>query len=146
MRGAPIIPSGSARFGFMRTNRSIPDCTVIPELSYRDVGAAVDWLCAAFGFTLRIRIGNHRAQLNVADGAVVVREGEPGGDRVMIRVADADAHCERAERGGARIVSRPADQPFGERQYTAEDFAGRQWVFSQTIADVAPEEWGGARS
>jgi uncharacterized glyoxalase superfamily protein PhnB len=130
----------------MKSNRSIPNCTVIPELSYPDVGAAVDWLCAEFGFTLRIRIGNHRAQLNVGDGAVVVREGEPGQDRVMIRVADVDAHCERAERGGARIVNRPADYPFGERQYTAEDFAGRQWVFTQTIADVAPEEWGGTRS
>jgi uncharacterized glyoxalase superfamily protein PhnB len=129
----------------MRTNRSIPNCTVIPELSYPDVGAAVDWLCNAFGFTLRIRIGNHRAQLNVGDGAVVVREGEPGGDRVMIRVGDVDAHCDRAERAGARIVNRPTDHPFGERQYTAEDFSGRQWVFSQTIADVAPEEWGGTR-
>jgi hypothetical protein len=49
----------------------------------------------------------------------------------------------RAERSGAKIVNRPSDQPFGERQYTAEDFTGRQWVFTQTIADVAPEEWGG---
>jgi len=148
MRGAPIIPSGSARFGFlaMKTNRSIPNCTVIPELSYPDVAAAVDWLCNAFGFTLRVRIGNHRAQLDAGDGAIVVREGELGHDRVMIRVDDADRHCARAERAGARIVNRPTDHPFGERQYTAEDFAGREWVFSQTIADVAPEEWGGTRS
>ena len=129
----------------MRSNRSIPDATVIPELSYPDVGAAVDWLCNAFGFTLRVRLGNHRAQLNAGDGALVVRDGEPGRDRVMIRIDDADAHCARAEGAGARIVMRPADQPFGERQYTAEDFSGRQWVFSQTIADVAPEEWGGTR-
>jgi uncharacterized glyoxalase superfamily protein PhnB len=127
----------------MRSNRSIPNCTVIPELSYPDVAAAVDWLCNAFGFRLRVRIGNHRAQLDVGDGALVVREGEPGGDRVMIRVDDADGHCRRAERAGAKIVARPADQVFGERQYTAEDFSGRQWVFSESIADVAPEEWGG---
>ena len=58
-------------------NRSIPRCTVIPELAYPDVGNAVTWLCDAFGFTLRPRIANHRAQLNVSDGAVVVKEG-PG--------------------------------------------------------------------
>ena len=130
----------------MQRNRSIPDVNVIPELSYPDIGAAVDWLCNAFGFTLRVRIGNHRAQLNAGDGALVVLDGEPGRDRVMIRVGDADAHCARAERAGAKIVARPADQVFGERQYTAEDFSGRQWVFSQTIADVAPEEWGGTRT
>jgi len=58
----------------MLANRSIPNCTVIPELAYADVGEAADWLCDAFGFTVRLRIGNHRAQLNVGDGAMVVTE------------------------------------------------------------------------
>lgn len=127
----------------MLTNRSMPDSTVIPELAYPDVAAAVEWLCKAFGFTVRLRIGNHRAQLNAGDGAIVVREGTTGDDRVMIRVEDADEHCATAEKNGARIVLRPTTHPFGERQYTAEDLAGRQWVFSQSVADVAPEEWGG---
>jgi hypothetical protein len=39
-------------------------------------------------------------------------------------------------------VSSPADYPYGERQYTAEDLAGR-WTFTQAIADLAPEGWGG---
>lgn len=30
-----------------------------------------------------------------------------------------------------------------EVPYTAEDPAGHQSTFSQTLADVAPEEWGG---
>jgi hypothetical protein len=30
-----------------------------------------------------------------------------------------------------------------ERQYHAEDLGGHQWTFSESIADVAPEEWGG---
>ncbi len=29
------------------------------------------------------------------------------------------------------------------RQYEAEDLAGHRWTFSETLADVAPEEWGG---
>ena len=71
----------------MLTNRSMPNCSVIPELAYPDVGAAVEWLCEAFGFTVRLRIGNHRAQLNAGDGAIVVREGTTGDDRVMVRAA-----------------------------------------------------------
>ena len=37
----------------------------------------------------------------------------------------------------------PTDFEYGERQYTAEDPAGHQWTFSETLSDVAPEEWGG---
>jgi uncharacterized glyoxalase superfamily protein PhnB len=60
----------------------------------------------------------------------------------MVRVADAKAHCARAAKEGARIVNEPTDYPYGERQYSAEDFAGHEWTFSQTIADVDPATWG----
>jgi uncharacterized glyoxalase superfamily protein PhnB len=60
-----------------------------------------------------------------------------------VRVEDARAHCERARARGAKIVDEPRDFEYGERQYTAEDPAGHQWTFSETLADVAPEEWGG---
>jgi uncharacterized glyoxalase superfamily protein PhnB len=62
---------------------------------------------------------------------------------VLVRVADVHAHCERAREHGARILMEPTDFEYGERQYTAEDPAGHQWTFSETLADVAPEEWGG---
>jgi uncharacterized glyoxalase superfamily protein PhnB len=61
----------------------------------------------------------------------------------MVRVSDVDGHSERSSRHGARILQPPADYPYGERQYTVEDPGGHRWTFSQTIADVAPEEWGG---
>ena len=61
----------------------------------------------------------------------------------MVRVQDVDHHDERASRRGAGILRAPADYPYRERQYTAEDLAGYCWTFSQSIADVAPEEWGG---
>jgi uncharacterized glyoxalase superfamily protein PhnB len=121
----------------VRPNRSIPRSTVIPVLIYPDVREAVDWLCAAFGFVERVRIGeNHRAQLTFGDGAVIV------GD-VLVRVPDARAHCEHAREHGAQILMEPTDHPYGERQYNAEDPSGHQWTFSETLADVAPEEWGG---
>jgi uncharacterized glyoxalase superfamily protein PhnB len=61
----------------------------------------------------------------------------------MVRVENVGAHCERAREYGARIVMEPTDFEYGERQYAAEDLAGHQWTFSETLADVAPEDWGG---
>lgn len=135
----------------MKSNRSIPSATVIPVLIYPEVQEAVNWLCAAFGFQERLRIGeNHRSQLSVGDGAVIV--GDVRNDRrpprpgevthsLMVRVEHARGHCERARANGARIVEEPRDFEYGERQYTAEDLAGHQWKFSETRADETPEEW-----
>lgn len=61
----------------------------------------------------------------------------------MVRIEDANLHHERARKRGVGILQPPADYPCGERQYTAEDLAGHRWTFSESIADVAPEEWGG---
>jgi uncharacterized glyoxalase superfamily protein PhnB len=115
------------------------------------VNQAAAWLCDAFGFSVRLRIGGHRVQLNVEDGAVIVREMRPNevdaalgvGHSITIRVGDADAHCKRAREHGARITQDPVTHPYGERQYNAEDLAGHSWTFSQSVADVAPEDWGG---
>ncbi|MEV0743273.1 VOC family protein [Streptomyces sp. NPDC050549] len=137
----------------MKPNRSIPASTVIPVLIYPDVREAVAWLGAAFGFAERVRIGeDHRAQLGFGDGAVIVgdvrhdrRPPRPGEvtHSVTVRVENVDAHYERSRDHGAHIIMEPTDFEYGERQYTAEDLAGHQWTFSETLADVAPEEWGG---
>jgi len=135
----------------MLSNRSIPRATVIPVLAYPDVNQAAAWLCDAFGFSVRLRIGNHRVQLNVGDAAVVVREMRPNevnavlgmGYSITVRVEDADAHCKRAKDHGVLITQDPVTYPYGERQYNAEDFAGYKWTFSQSVADVSPAEWGG---
>jgi uncharacterized glyoxalase superfamily protein PhnB len=127
------------------SNRSVPEATVIPTLAYPDVAEATDWLCRAFGFRMRLRIGDHRAQLVLGDGAVIVTQGEGGsaGHGVLVRVEDADAHHARAVAEGATIVDQPSDHPYGERQYSAEDPGGHHWTFSQSIADVDPADWGG---
>ena len=60
----------------MLQNRSMPASTVIPVLAYASVPDAIAWLSAAFGFTLRLGIGEHRAQLNAGDdGAIVITGG-----------------------------------------------------------------------
>jgi len=130
----------------MIENRSVPSASVIPVLAYDDPVEASDWLCRAFGFAVRLRIGTHRVQLVLGDGAVVATDGgaaESQGLSVLVRVGDADGHHERASAAGARIVSAPTDYPYGERQYTAVDLGGHHWTFSQSIADVDPADWGG---
>jgi uncharacterized glyoxalase superfamily protein PhnB len=137
----------------MKQNRSVPEATVIPVLIYPDVREAVAWVSQAFGFVERVRIGeNHRSQLRFGDGALIVADVR--GDRrpprlgevthsVTVRVEDTRAHCEQARAYGARILMEPTDFEYGERQYNAEDPFGHQWTFTETLRDIAPEDWGG---
>jgi uncharacterized glyoxalase superfamily protein PhnB len=134
----------------------MPENTVIPVLAYPEVRAAVDWLCGAFGFEERLRIADHRAQLSFEGGAIVVA-GLSGSSintpasgsalvtthSVMVRVSDVDAHHARATQFGVKALGPPTDFPYGERQYTAQDLGGHLWTFSQTIADIDPNDWGG---
>jgi len=131
----------------LRYNRSVPPCPVIPVLCYPDPTAAADWLEEAFGFTVRLRIANHRIQMRAGDGCITVREGDIVPNQsciVQIRIIDALAHCERARQAGAKILTEPVDHVYGERQYNAEDFYGHRWDFTETLRDVEPESWGGA--
>ncbi len=109
--------------------------TIVPMLSYEDVAAAGDWLCAAFGFTetLRIEEAGRVTHLELRYGDGVVMAGWPGRqyqsprhhgqecetaarwlaapfivDGVHVRVEGIDAHCERARR-------RRCDDPHPDR-------------------------------
>ncbi len=129
-------------------NRSAPPCLVIPVVAYPDVASAVTWLKAAFGFRVRLKIGNHRAQVWFGSACVIV--GEAGKDNqwatrssVMLRVPDVDAMCARVLDQGARMMYPPQTHMYGERQATLEDFAGHIWTLTQTIDDIDPAAWGG---
>jgi len=128
----------------VKINRSVPEAAVIPELAYRDVREAVDWLTRALGFRERLQIGDHRAQLVYENGAVIViQRDDPAPTNVLVRVADVAAHHEQAAAAGATILSEPTDFPYGERQYNVQDPGGHVWTFSESIADVDPADWGG---
>jgi uncharacterized glyoxalase superfamily protein PhnB len=138
----------------MLTNRSAPPATVTPVLFYPDVRAAVAWLESAFGFEERVRIGDtHRAQLRVGvDGAVVVAETGRGRSApidgvvtqvVKVRVADVDVAFARARELGAHVVEEPTTWEYGERSGVLRDIGGHHWELTQTMRDVAPEDWGG---
>jgi uncharacterized glyoxalase superfamily protein PhnB len=137
----------------MKPNRSIPPSTVIPVLVYPDVREAVAWLSAAFGFAERTRIGeSHRAQMSIGeDGAMIVADvrGEQQAPQegivthvMKLRVDNVGAWYERARAHRARVLEPPTDREYGERECTVEDLAGHRWQFTETVRDVAPEEYG----
>ena len=137
-------------FGCDLGNASMPTATVIPVLNYADAAAAATWLCRTFGFTLRLRIGDHRMQLKAGSGAIVVAKldadvagAQPANHSIMVRVANVDRHFQKALKEGACVCGEPACMPYGERQYTAIDPGGHRWTFSQTVANVDPQLWGG---
>jgi len=130
----------------MLRNRSMPEADVIPVLAYDNLREAADWLCRAFGFSPRLWIGDHRVQLQVGNGAIVlVRAVQPmattKGENIMVRVKDVDGHHERADAAGAEIIDVPVTFPYGERQYSCRDIEGHVWTFSQSVADIDPSTW-----
>lgn len=150
----------------MVVNRSAPPGTVVPSLIYEDVAAAIDWLCDTFGFTERLRAAGPdgvvgHAQLAIVEGSIILGEARVGqgfaapdtavfrpprqgevSQTISVTVEDVDRHYEQSRRRGARILQPPQDHPYGERQYTVEDLAGYRWTFTQSIADIAPQDWG----
>ena len=139
----------------MLISRTTGSASVVPELVYADVEEAIQWLCDTFGFTELWRAGGHRARLAFGNGVLIVADRDPNHGRelpgdgrlrshsVMVKVEDVDAHHDHARRQGARVLSPPTDYSYGERQYAVEDLAGHHWTFTQAIADLAPEDWGG---
>lgn len=143
------MQAGSESFA---DNPSMPDSPVIPVLHYPDVQSAVSWLCRVFGFSERLRIGGHRAQLAtcakggyivVADGGSAEQKTSTPNHSIMIRIRNVDEHYATAKLAGAEILRAPETFPFGERQYTAVDPGGHVWAFSETVANVDPATWGG---
>ena len=59
-----------------------------------------------------------------------------------MRVEDVDSQFARAQTFGARVLDMPTEQVYGEREFTVEDLAGHRWQFTQTVRDVAPEDYG----
>jgi uncharacterized glyoxalase superfamily protein PhnB len=91
-------------------------------------------------------IGNHRIQMRAGEGCFTIAEGEAIPNtafRVQVRIEDAVGHCKRARAEGATIVSEPKDHVYGERQYSAEDFYGHRWDFTESLRNVDPGLWGG---
>jgi PhnB protein len=122
--------------------------SVSPYIFYEDVGAALDFLAEAFGFTVRMRNENPDGSLShceMAFGDSVVMLGSPPNFRgpgrlgsvtvgIHVHVDDVDAHYARAVAAGAKAEREPVDMPYGVRSYAATDPEGHQWYFAQPLS------------
>ena len=121
---------------------------IIPALRYRNAAAAIDWLCAAFGFERKMVVpadGGRvaHAELTLGNGMIMLGDveteygrlvaapsnGEPVTQGIYVVVEDADAHYARAKAAGAEIVLDIKTQDYGGRDYTARDLEGHVWTF-----------------
>jgi len=136
------------------------------SIHYRRPAAAIDWLCEAFGFEVRLRIDGAdgeivHSELSFGEGLIMVggegawnnnpersfarsprSVGGANTQSLMVYVDDVDAHCERARAAGAVILTEPKDVDYGEeywsdRGYSCEDVEGHTWYFAQRLRSPA---------
>jgi PhnB protein len=121
--------------------------TVSAYIFYADVGAALEFVADAFGFTERMRNTNPDGSLShceLAYGDSVIMLGSPPDYRnpaqlgavtvgIHVHVDDVDAHYARAVAAGATAERAPVDMPYGVRSYAATDPEGHQWYFAQPL-------------
>jgi len=134
---------------------------VIPYLAYADAPAAVEFLCRVYGFEagMQIDMGDGvlgHAELRLDDNVVFLstafdeiglaspRNLSAVHGQVMVYVDDVDDHYEQSRAAGAEITEEIADQFYGDRSYRTVDLEGHQWIFTQHIRDVTPEEMAAA--
>ncbi len=121
--------------------------TIFPSLTYDDAPAAIEWLCAAFGFEKRLVVplpdgGVMHSELTLGPGMIMVSTRRPAQGRLSpqelggvtqalsVQVDDPDAHCARALAAGATLLEPLQDEHFGARSYMVKDPEGHHWNFS----------------
>jgi uncharacterized glyoxalase superfamily protein PhnB len=150
-RGLDVELSGTAGWKFtMHADVEEPGRTIVPTLRYRDVAAAIEWLCEAFGFQRHLVVPGddgavRYAELTFGDGMIMLgpvedsafgglmtQPAEAGGAETQICylfVADASTHCARAKAAGAEIVLDMKEEDGGGRGYSCRDPEGHIWNF-----------------
>jgi uncharacterized glyoxalase superfamily protein PhnB len=130
------------------------------SLYYDDARAAIDWLCRAFGFEVRLKVEGdggriEHSELTYGEGVVMIASpadkaekfpyikspSQVGGgntQNMMVYVDDVEAHCKRAREAGAVVVTEMKTSDYGEeywsdKSYEARDFGGHHWWFAQRL-------------
>lgn len=124
---------------------------------YQDPVKAIDWLCKAFGFEVRLKVEGddgriEHSELVYGEGVIMLSSakkdyeyrkspGALGGantQSMMVYVDDVEAHHTRAKAAGAKILKEPETHDYGDdywsdRGYEAEDLDGHHWWFMQRL-------------
>ena len=124
------------------------------SLFYEDAGAAIDWLCRAFDFQVRLKIDGEEgrvthSELEYGEAVIMVSSVSPekrhasprsvqgaNTQSLFIYVDDVEAHYARARAAGAKIVKELSVSDYGEEYwadngYGALDLEGHGWWFAQ---------------
>ena len=132
------------------TSSTSSAAAVIPCLRYRDVPAAIVWLCQVFGFDKHLVVPEEdntiaHAQLSLgARGLVmlcstardtefarlIAQPGEVGGRETQshyLVVPDADAVYAHVKAAGGGIVRDIQDEDYGGRGFTCRNLEGHVW-------------------
>ena len=127
--------------------------TIVPQIPYEDVSAALSFLERAFGFReiptarlLTVDGGIDHAMLAFGGGVIGIgSQGAHGAlspksagiesQYISVYVADVDAHYQRALAAGARIANGLRND-FPVRAYEALDLEGHRWRFRQPMREV----------
>jgi uncharacterized glyoxalase superfamily protein PhnB len=143
-----------------------------PRLStaicYDDAAGAIDWLCRAFGFDVRLKVegdGGRIVHSELVYGEAVVMVAQTG-DRpnhpkfprsasprsiggantqhLMLYVDSVEEHCARARAAGASIIEELALHDYGadywaDRSYGALDPEGHLWWFTERLRNPPNE-------
>lgn len=131
---------------------------------YPDASAAIDWLCKAFGFEVRLRVDGEAGRVvhseleylggligatdagnaDKPDHAGTAPETIGGGNtqNLFAYVDDIEAHCARARAAGAQIVIEPkvsdyGDEYWSDKSYGCVDVGGHHWWFAQRLSTGA---------
>jgi uncharacterized glyoxalase superfamily protein PhnB len=129
---------------------------------YRDAAAAIDWLCEAFGFEVKIKVEGDKGRIEhcelvYGDGLLMIAQETPesprqwkaglrspvslngnGTQSIMFYVDNAETHCAHAKAHGARIIEELAVHDYGEdywsdRSYGAADLEGHVWWITERL-------------
>jgi len=119
-------------------------------LCYRDLPAALEWLCAVFDFERRhvvedeqagilhaqLGFGSSLLMLGPVDDAredrLLSQPDEVGGvatQGIYVIVTSADALYTKAKAAGAQIVRELKDEDYGGRGFSCRDPEGHLWSF-----------------
>ena len=124
---------------------------VIPCLLYQDAPAAIDWLCATFGFERHLVVPGPdatiaHAQLTFAGGMIMLGSAQPGNEyrqamkrpaevggfntqSICVTTPDPDAVYQRVQAAGASVILEIKDEDYGGRGFTCRDLEGHIWSF-----------------
>ena len=128
------------------TTVAVGQVTMYPILGYRDLAAAIDWLCRVFSFEPLEIVQNEdgayvHVELRLGDGVIMPTTQSKDLDAdnpwnqslttqgLYVALDGVDTHYDRAVSEGAEILRPLAETDYGSREYTARDLEGNLWSF-----------------